>query len=99
MLTRTDKIRRKFGLFCIVGAGLMVVWGLTALKPRLDGLNYVLYWLVCFLLTGSAALTALLDMWIMGARDRKKELEAELRKLTKKIAQSPDDSQGDSRQK
>ena len=99
MLTRTDRIRRKCGLFFIVGAGLMVVWGFTALKPRLEGLNYVIYWSICFLLTGLAALTALLDMWVMGARDRKKQLEDRLQKLTSQLKQLDDDSSGEDRPK
>jgi|GEM_PF-2626780 len=77
----------------------MVVWGLTALKARLDGLNYVFYWLICFLLTSLAALTALLDMWIMGARDRKRQLDEELRKLTGHLESLNDDSESESRPK
>ena len=61
MLGPVDARRRWFGtLFLIVAIG-MLFWGQSVLKSRLEGMGFVLYWLVCFLFTGLAFLTAILD--------------------------------------
>jgi hypothetical protein len=58
----TDARRRWFGLLCLVVALGMLIWGETVLKDRLRGLVFLAYWLVCFVVTGLAILTAILDM-------------------------------------
>ncbi len=72
MLTRVDRIRRKIGLVCISGSGLMVIWGFTALKAHLAGLSYLIYWMVCLLLVTAAIYLALWDYWVMHKREREK---------------------------
>lgn len=46
----------------LVLAGAMLILGQTLLLPYLKGPGFILYWLACFILTGMAILTALLDM-------------------------------------
>jgi hypothetical protein len=40
----------------------MVISGLTILKNSLDGIAFLLYWLVCFLFTFAAIIVALIDL-------------------------------------
>jgi hypothetical protein len=64
----SDRRRRWFGLFFLLMAGIMLLWGATWLKPYLQGLGYLLYWLGCFAFTLLAMLTALLDLWVIRKR-------------------------------
>ena len=61
--------------FLIVSTG-MLIWGQTFLKPYLEGIGFVIYWLTCMAFTGLAMLTALLDIWAVRrrTRDRQREL-------------------------
>ena len=68
-----DARRRWFGLFFLLIAGGMLIWGLTVLSGRLEGLTFVIYWLVCFAFTGLALLTALLDLMIVRHRQREEQ--------------------------
>lgn len=71
MLGPADSRRRWFGLFYLLVAGGLLVWGQTILEPHLGkGLGFILYWLTCFLFTALAILTALLDLWIVRTRAR-----------------------------
>lgn len=65
-----DKRRRWFGLFYLLVAGIMLIWGTTWLNPYLEGWKFVIYWLGCFIVTVMAMLIALLDMWIIRIRAR-----------------------------
>ena len=75
MLTKGDKIRRKFGLFFICAAVLMVIWGFTALKDKLGGASYLAYWLTCLVLVTIAIYIALWDFWVMMTRERREQIE------------------------
>jgi len=75
MLTKGDKIRRKFGLFFICTAVLMVIWGFTALKERLQGVSFLAYWLTCLLFVTIAIYIALWDFWVMMTRERREQIE------------------------
>jgi hypothetical protein len=68
-----DARRRWFGLFFLLIAAGMLIWGLTVLSGRLEGLTFIVYWLVCFALTGLALLTALLDLMIIRHRQREEQ--------------------------
>jgi hypothetical protein len=68
-----DARRRWFGTFFLLLAGGMLIWGLTVLSGRLKGLAFVIYWLVCFVFTGLALLTALLDLLIVRHRQREEQ--------------------------
>lgn len=62
MLEGVDVRRRWRGMLCLTVAAGLLVWGQTVLEPVLQGVSYVLYWLVCFGLTLAAILIALLDI-------------------------------------
>jgi hypothetical protein len=64
-----SRVRWFGGLFLIVAAG-QLIWGQTLLKPYLNGLIYVAYWLGCLLFTGLAMVMALLDMRSIRMRTR-----------------------------
>ncbi len=68
-----DARRRWFGLFFLVVAGGMLIWGETVLKPSLSGLAFLLYWFVCFLLTSLAIVIAILDMRATRRRAREEQ--------------------------
>ncbi len=74
--TAADKRRRWFGLFYLISALGMFIWGQTILEPHLTGLLYIIYWLIVFGLTILAMLTAALDIWIVRIRQRRSEREA-----------------------
>jgi hypothetical protein len=61
----------------------MVVWGFTALRNRLEGMNYLIYWLSCFVLVTAAIYLALWDFWVMSGRERQRELEERLKDVLK----------------
>ncbi len=79
--TTADKRRRWFGLFYVISAAGMFIWGQTWLEPHLRGLVFVFYWLACFGLTMLAILTALLDIWVIRLRQQSQESEAAKRAL------------------
>ena len=74
--TSADKRRRWFGLFYLIMAIGMVIWGQTLLKHYLTGLSYLIYWIICFGFTLLAMLTAALDLWVIRLRQRRSENEA-----------------------
>ena len=68
-----DVRRRWFGVFFLLIAAGMLIWGQTILKPYLQGIGFVLYWLACMAFTGLALLTALLDIWAVRRRTREQQ--------------------------
>ena len=68
-----DVRRRWFGVFFLLIAAGMLIWGQTILKPYLEGIGFVLYWLACIAFTGLALLTALLDIWAVRRRTREQQ--------------------------
>jgi hypothetical protein len=62
--------RRWFGAVILTLAMLMLIAGETILKGRLAGLSFLLYWLACFVLTGTAMLAAILDLRAVQRRTR-----------------------------
>lgn len=61
MTANTKTRRRWFGAICLLGSVVMLIAGETMLKDRLQPLVMVIYWSVCFILTGLAAGVALMD--------------------------------------
>ena len=57
-------MRRWFGLFFLAVAFGMLIWGQTFLRPRLEQSPtlFLSYWCGCFVVTGGAIVTAILDM-------------------------------------
>ena len=68
-----DVRRRWFGVFFLLIAAGMLIWGQTILKPYLAGIGFVLYWLACMAFTGLALVTALLDIWAVRRRTREQQ--------------------------
>jgi len=62
--------RRWFGGIVLFGAVGMLICGQTFLKSRLAGVAYLVYWLVCFGLTGLAIIAAFLDVRALQRRIR-----------------------------
>jgi membrane protein implicated in regulation of membrane protease activity len=75
MPNSADAWRRWFGLFFLAVAFAMLVWGQTVLRGTLKGIPYLLYWMVCFLFTFAAIITAVLDMRATRRRARREHEE------------------------
>ncbi len=75
-----DARRRWFGVFFLIIAAGMLIWGQTILKPHLEGAGFVIYWLACMGFTALAMLTALLDVRAVRRRTRDQQREL-LRKI------------------
>jgi hypothetical protein len=67
--------RRWFGAAVLLTALTMLILGDTALKGRLHGLGYLLYWLGCFALTTLAMAVAFVDARALQSRARKEQRE------------------------
>ena len=59
---RGKRIVRTLGAVLLAAACVMLVLGLTVLRERLHGPQFVLYWSWCFLITIAAILVALADL-------------------------------------
>ncbi len=85
-----DARRRWFGLFFLVVAASMLIWGQTILRPWLVGMLFVVYWLICFVMTGLAIVVALLDLRATRRRSRAERRDL-LERTWKDINNRPDD--------
>ena len=81
MLTPADDRRRWWGSFFLAGAASLLICGQTVLKPYLEEVGYLLYWLACIAFTWLALLTALLDFWAVRRRSRQERNELVRRTL------------------
>ena len=72
MKTGPVSARRFVGGLLLLGALLMLLLGLTTFSPALKGIAFIIYWLICYLLTGGAALMAIIDFACI-RRDMKKQ--------------------------
>ena len=68
-----DPLRRWVGLSFLTVAVGMLVAGLTVLENRLTRIDFLLYWLACFVFTGLAALTALWDASVVRRQSRREQ--------------------------
>jgi len=68
--------RRWLGILLLVAALGMLIAGETVLQGRLENVNFVLYWLLCLVLTTGAIIVAFLD-----ARALRQQTRAEARDL------------------
>ena len=73
----------------------MLIWGQTLLKPYLEGVAYLVFWLICMMFTGLAMLTALLDIRAVRRRTRDQQRDLLEDVLDKRKADS-DDKTGES---
>jgi hypothetical protein len=80
--------RRWFGGIILFAALLMLVCGQTVLKSSLQRLSFLTYWLVCFILTGLAAIIALRDLREVHQQTREQQkdlLDTTLRQIEKEV--------------
>lgn len=70
---------------------VMLVLGETLLAKSLSGRRFIFYWLACFVFTGLAAMTALIDFFAVRRRARiyQRELMAEVFSEAEKKKQNP----------
>lgn len=76
--------RRWFGAVVLFGAVAMLVFGQTVLQGRLQPWLLVIYWPVCFILTGLAVVAALRDVRALQDRARQEQrdlLESALKEI------------------
>ena len=67
--------RRWFGGVVLIGAVSMLVCGETVLQGRLGSASFIVYWLVCFILTGLALIVAFRDLRALQHRTRQQQRE------------------------
>src|SRR5205809_6038403 len=67
--------RRWFGGVVLFGAVTMLVCGQTVLQGRLSRVSFVLYWLICFVLTGLAMVAAFRDLRALQQRTVQQQRE------------------------
>ena len=79
MESDTKLRHRKRGMFFLGVAILMLVLGETVLQQSLSKVAFVIYWMVCFIVTGLAILFAFLD--VAGVQ---RQARAEQRELLEK---------------
>jgi membrane protein implicated in regulation of membrane protease activity len=65
--------RRWLGALALLAALAMLVAGDTALTERLGAVALLIYWLICFGLTGLAILAALLDVRALQRHSREEQ--------------------------
>jgi hypothetical protein len=87
MANSADALRRWLGAFCLAVAAGMLIWGHTVLLPYLNGIGFIVYWLVCFLFTIASIFIALLDVRAVRRRIRNEQAELVQRTL-KEIEQT-----------
>jgi|SRR4051812_36776419 hypothetical protein len=93
MDSNTNIRYRKRGLTFLVASILMLVLGETALHQMLSKASFVIYWTVCFLVTGLAILFAVLDLAGMQRRARQEQRDL-LEKTVRDIARQKEIKSG-----
>jgi len=67
--------RRLFGGFLLGAALTMLICGQTVLENHLRQVSFLIYWAICFVLTGLAAIVALRDLRALQHRTRQQQKE------------------------
>ena len=89
--------RRGLGVVLLLAALIMLAAGETILKPKLRDVSFLLYWLVCIMLTGAAILVAYLDARVQqrqGRREARELLERTLSQIEKEAKDRTRDKKG-----
>jgi hypothetical protein len=89
-----DSRRRWFGLFFLLLALGMLIWGQTWLTPHLQGGGYVAYWMTCLLFTLAALVTASLDARATRREMRRHQIEM-MEKVLRGSVKGPGSSSGE----
>jgi hypothetical protein len=74
-LSRGQIVLRVTGGVLLTACALMVVLGATIFAERLNGLQFILYWTWCLLLTCAAIVIALWDMLLVRRASRRTRRE------------------------
>jgi len=89
--------RRILGIAFLVLSGGLLLLGLTAFKPRLDGAAFLVYWFACFLFTFAAMIVALIDLQAIrrqSQEETRRVFERSLAKIEREASQPPLDRDG-----
>ena len=84
--------RRWIGALLLLAAMAMLIAGQTVLQGHLRGLAFLLYWLLCFIFTGSAIIVAWLDARAVQTKSRREArelIEKTLGKIESDVRQRP----------
>ena len=79
-------------MLMLIGAALMLIAGETVLKNRLTNVRFLLYWLLCLVLTGGAIVMAYLDVRAVqqrGRREARELLETTLTQIERDARKRP----------
>jgi membrane protein implicated in regulation of membrane protease activity len=74
-LSRGQIVLRVFGAVFLTACALMAVLGFTVFAARLHGMQFVLYWSWCLVLTFAAIIAALWDMLLVRRASKKTQRE------------------------
>ena len=85
MAIQVNLRRRWFGLFHLLVAAGLLIWGLTLLRPVLRGWLFLGYWFACFLFALLALVIAWLD-WRSVRRQARAERREVLREALHRAA-------------
>ena len=85
MDSNSDFPHRKRGLVFLAIALVMLVLGETLLRQSLNGVSFVVYWMVCLVCTALAILFAFLDVAVVQRQAREQQREL-LEKTIREIA-------------
>jgi hypothetical protein len=91
MPNSADALRRWLGMFCLVVASGLLIWGQTIFAPYLKGVAFMLYWAICLLFTLGAIVIALIDIRALRRRtsdERRELLERTLNEIEGESRQS-----------
>jgi hypothetical protein len=96
MPNSADALRRWFGLFFLAVAFGMLIWGQTVFRTRLEQHLkwFVFYWCGCFMMTGAAIFTALIDMRATRKRARAEHddlVQRTLEEIERESGKTPDE--------
>jgi hypothetical protein len=72
--TATQRLRIA-GLVFLGIALVLAILGQTVLRPRLDGLVFLFYWITCLVALGLAVAIALLDILLVRHEARREQIE------------------------
>lgn len=105
MADKTDIRRRALGAFFLIASLVMLIAGETLLRGRLRShpVEFLVFWMGCFVFVGLAFLMALLDLAVVRRRTREQQrelLESALRQIarTKELKSNrPPEPPGNSR--
>jgi membrane protein implicated in regulation of membrane protease activity len=86
--------RRWYGLLCLVLGGAMLFWGQTVLSSRLTGKTFIIYWTLCFLVTGLALIISLWDSYRLRRQMRQKQQRL-LQEMLQQVEQARRERAGD----